>query len=340
MVPAAPAAQQPAAQPPPPQQPPPGGPAASPLEALVAATEDEVDLSSSRRASFDDILDKVAGSLGDEPSSLGATLPAEPPRHAPEPPHHAPQPAAAPATPGRHLRSSALERPVVEARPWSAPGQRPPAPDGALTEQLELLGFPAGLIEQAATAPRTLLEAFALATSPRALPRTPGSLVAVVGSTQVAKRIAELCGVPAVELARARRWRADHEASSPLVVHDAYEAADLAPGWRRDRVAVVALAVSSAGRDGAWARQLLRALAPSMTIAVASATTKPEDVAATCEAIGGADALVLEDVDATLTPAASLSAGIPVGMLDGLPADAATWVAVASRALARRGARA
>lgn len=305
------------------------------LDALVAATEDRVDLDTTRRGSFDRVLETVASSLGDEPASLAATLPAEP----------ASAPGTPPGEPGRRVAPSSLERPVVASRPWTVPEPEPepevvdPALAG-LREQLVTVGFPADLLAGAASSPRTLLDAFSLAPRPRPLPRTPGSLVAVVGPLTVAKDIAEQLGVPSEHVARARRTRSAGEQASALVVHDEQEAADLAPGWRRDRVGVVAVSVTSLSRDGAWARNVLRALAPSMTIALASATAKAEDIGAFCAAIGGVDALVIEGLEATLTPASVLATGIPVGMLDAMPADAATWADVATRALARRSAEA
>lgn len=307
------------------------------LADLVATTEDEVNLHSSPRPSFDEVLGKVVGSLGDDPAGLAAAVPATA-RSVPAGPGDA-------AIAGASTPSAGDGR-VLPSRPWddaAADGLAGGAPAGAgrsaseaLREQLTLVGFPNRVLAEAPTAPRSLAEAFALAPTPRPLPRTPGSLIAVVGSLAVARGVAAQVGLPPGEIGRARRARAIGEAPSPFVVHDEQEARDLAPGWRRDRVGVAAVMLSSFTRDGAWARAMLRAMAPSMTIALASATMKGEDVLALCNALGGVDALVVEDLEATLTPAAILGTGIPVGMLDGVAADPASWSAIAARALARR----
>ncbi|HXQ62735.1 MAG TPA: hypothetical protein VN796_10400, partial [Acidimicrobiales bacterium] len=60
---------------------------------------------------------------------------------------------------------------------------------------------------------------------------------------------------------------------------------------------------------------------------VVDATAKAEDVAAWAEALGGIDALALENLEATVSPASALGVGIPVARIDGQPATAARWVA-------------
>ena len=57
------------------------------------------------------------------------------------------------------------------------------------------------------------------------------------------------------------------------------------------------------------------------------ATAKSEDVTAWAGALGGLDALAVDNLDATVSPAASLASGIPVARLDGHPANAARWTA-------------
>jgi hypothetical protein len=314
--------------------------AAAALGALVNATEDCVELDTSKPASFDEVLDKVASSLGEDPGSLSLSFPADPTLE-PAPVEASAATWAALDAPARtEVADSALASAMStasEQEPLPAAAPLPSAlASPSVLEELDLLGFPRSLLEAADAPVRSLVDAFALAPRARALPRSPGSLIAVVGSLHVARLLAAQLGVARHEVARARRWRARGEPASPLVVHDAYEAADLSPGWRRDRVGVVAVNVASFLEDALWAREVLRAMGPSMTIALASATTKAEDIAAACAAIGGVDALALEDLDATLTPAAVLATKIPVGMLDGAPANEANWVVTASRALARR----
>ena len=106
------------------------------------------------------------------------------------------------------------------------------------------------------------------------------------------------------------------------------EAGDLSVGWRRDRVGVVVVHASPAEADRRWAREMLRAMRPSCVWGLARASTKPEDVGRWANDIGGVDALVVEDVAGTVTPAAILSTGIPVARLDGQPATPARWADV------------
>ena len=60
------------------------------------------------------------------------------------------------------------------------------------------------------------------------------------------------------------------------------------------------------------------------------ATRKPEDFFEWSEQLGGFDALGVTNLDDTVSPAAVLQCGIPVGRLDG-PAGHAAPVGVAAR---------
>ncbi len=485
------------------------GPATSwALAELVAATEDEVDLHSAPQPSFEEILGKVAGALGDDPVTFDGRLPADhlaapiapsmllelldgaaaalagpvmpatpvvadpvtaatPVVPAAADPVTAATPVVpliagpieAPAAGPSHLASTALDRPIVRARPWTladaaldataepeAPealtseamdtaeaelaesataaegegkraagpaegeseltpaaeasrgrhARRPELPelDGpqavaaqeaprgrhakrsdsteaspiatarrprhvrrAVTEvtkaatheqaltagsgvelavQLSQVGFPELLLSGATMAPRTLGEAFELAPEATPLPDEPGSLVAIVGSPALARAVAEIVGLEPAEVARVRRSRVGGCGAADLLAQDVEAAAELAPAWRHGRVGVVAVAVGSPFEDGPWAAAMLRAMRPSVTLAAASAIMKADDVRAFCTLLGGVDALIVEDLEATLSPASLLGTGIPVALLEDRPAKAGTWAEIASRAIARR----
>ncbi|MDA8295487.1 MAG: hypothetical protein M0004_02655 [Actinomycetota bacterium] len=350
------------------------------LAGLIAQTEDEVDLNTSRQESFEEILDKVASSLGEEPGAELALLGAPAIAATPS------MPTVAPVTrPGRVLRNDELANAVFSELPLAplAPGdalvapRRPPMspatsapaapvhhktmeeelaglaleparrgelggvvmPAGVSTD-LALVGFPLRLLGSRAGELSSLSEAFGLAPVARALPKTAGSLIAVVGSggraLSAAKAIAAEIGMEHAAIPRALARRGRSAAEDHLVVHDATEAADLSPGWRRGRAVVVTVSVPATADAGEWTRAVLGGLAPSMTLLVASAAAKTEDVQAMVQTIGGVDGLVLEDCGETLTPASVLSAGLPIARLDGQPAGASAWVAVAERALERR----
>jgi hypothetical protein len=82
------------------------------------------------------------------------------------------------------------------------------------------------------------------------------------------------------------------------------------------------------GRSGEWARQVFDALEPTMVWGAVEATRKPEDVAEWSEQLGGFDALGATDLDGTVSPAAILQCGIPVGRLEGRPATPLRWASV------------
>jgi hypothetical protein len=60
---------------------------------------------------------------------------------------------------------------------------------------------------------------------------------------------------------------------------------------------------------------------------VVDATCKSEDISRWAKALGGIQALALENIDITVSPAAILATGIPVARLGGHPASAARWTA-------------
>ena len=64
------------------------------------------------------------------------------------------------------------------------------------------------------------------------------------------------------------------------------------------------------------------------------ATRKPDDLFDWAEQLGGFDALGVTDLDGTVSPAAVLQCGIPVGRIDGRPATPALWVSLLSARLA------
>ena len=81
-----------------------------------------------------------------------------------------------------------------------------------------------------------------------------------------------------------------------LVAHDVRGVEDLSPGWRRGRVAVVAVSCPVLSGEHRVVRDLLEAMRPSATIAIADARSKSEDVLYFCDGLGGVDALVLDRV--------------------------------------------
>ena len=90
---------------------------------------------------------------------------------------------------------------------------------------------------------------------------------------------------------------------------------------------MVVVDASMIGHDRLWATDLIVALRPTAVWSVVDATAKTEDIAAWIDSLGGVDALALEHIDDTVSPAAVLGVGVPVARIDGQPTSAARWVA-------------
>ena len=173
-----------------------------------------------------------------------------------------------------------------------------------------------------------LLEAFGGLTPPPPLPRRAGSLLVVVGAGVPARRLgaalAGELGTDPVEVPFCSRDAGAYAVvTGKLLVRSAEDAAELAPGWRRSQPAVVVVDAPVAAPERSWASHLIAALRPTAVWGVVDATAKTEDTAAWVQALGGMDALALENLDATVSPAAALGLGIPVARIDGQPATAA-----------------
>ncbi len=105
--------------------------------------------------------------------------------------------------------------------------------------------------------------------------------------------------------------------------------------WRRrERPSVVVIDTELAAEKPAWAYHVLAALEPEATWGVVDATRKTEDVAAWISGLGGVDALAVNDIDATASPAAVLQLDVPVGRIDGRPATPALWAALLTERVA------
>ncbi len=212
-------------------------------------------------------------------------------------------------------------------------GEEAPDLGATIVDLLRAAGFPEHLLPRAplATDQSTIEAVFASLPEPPPLPSEPGGLVAVVGSAglvrPIANAVALAVGCPRDEVAVASTTASDRHARPEYRARTAAQAASLSPGWRRDRVGIVAVYAPPLGADQRWTRQVLRALRPSCVWGMTAATTKPDDVRRWIAAIGGVDALVMTEVGATATPAAILSLGIPVARLDDEPATPARWAA-------------
>jgi hypothetical protein len=213
-----------------------------------------------------------------------------------------------------------------------------------------------------------LEEVFGTIPAPRPLPRVGGTLIAVVGSEERAlahaRRIAEEVGLAPTEVALAKTTNGEpavgrhsrrvrkadttemeeldglngYTLPPDLFVESPEQAAALSPGWRRDRVGVVAVEIGTTLDTSPRARSMLRALRPTVTLVIADATQKSADIVFRADALGGADALLLDNLHATMTPAEVLATHLPIACLGGEPATPAAWVRVVEATIARRAA--
>jgi hypothetical protein len=178
-----------------------------------------------------------------------------------------------------------------------------------------------------------LMESLSRLPVPPPLPDAPGVVVAVVGT-----------GAHAVVLARelSSELRLDPDrvvlaTESPLgegipvwlQVCDPATAEERRRSWRRREYPTVVACSLPAGREHlSWAREILDNLEPTCTWAIVDAGWKSEDIAFCAEALGGIDVLALTRLDQTVSPAALLELGIPVGRLEGQPATPVAWADV------------
>lgn len=341
------------------------------LGAMVDDIEDVYEAPTQRRGSFEEVLAGVASSLGEDPATFaardvgnlnGVAAPA------------ATSTGVRPDTVGSQRPAEGLRMLLdlatePDTRTTAISGD--PIFAGVIRHQvqeqpLELLrkaGFPGRLIsllESRGLTDFSLEAAFALLPPVPPMPKVPGALIAIIGPLEealsLATAIGEELGLPASEIALALPAPASRpligrggKAPAPtpaelaaecvaadLLVTDAESTAALAPGWRRDRVGVVAVAVDDTTGERAWAREVLRAARPSFAIALADARTKNEDLATFLGGIGGVDALALHRTDSTVSPAQLLGLGLPVARLEGSEVSSTTWARIIRDAAARR----
>jgi hypothetical protein len=213
------------------------------------------------------------------------------------------------------------------------------SPDDTLTAALGRVGLEPALVATVSEGlaaggglETLLVEALATLTPAPAVPCRPGSLLVVVGAATSARRlavaVADEIGIdPALVPLASLDARAYALATGTLLLRGAEDAAERAPGWRRSEAAVVVVDAAVTDGERSWATHVIAALRPTAVWGVVDATSKTEDIAAWAEALGGLDALALENTNATVSPAAALGAGIAVARINGQPATAARWAA-------------
>ena len=98
-----------------------------------------------------------------------------------------------------------------------------------------------------------------------------------------------------------------------------------AAGSRRNRPTIVACSLPPAACGLRWAREVLDDLEPTIIWTIVDAAAKREDIAYRLDTLGGVDVLALDNLDDTVSPAAALELGVPVGRLELEHASPLTW---------------
>jgi len=139
--------------------------------------------------------------------------------------------------------------------------------------------------------------------------------------------------VPVHDGPHASPTRPDAPADRPgLDPSDAHTAvAPIVQAIERRRAAgliqIVVVECALAGPSRSWAAHTLAQLRPDAVWGAVAAMVKPEDIAAWATGLGGVDALAVDDIAATVSPAAVLRTGVPVARLDGDVATPERWAA-------------
>ena len=176
-----------------------------------------------------------------------------------------------------------------------------------------------------------------LPVAPR-LPQGRGSVIVVAGARDAAlvlarEIIAEL-GLDPDGLVFASPGYKGRAIPAECRITSVEAAAEARSSWRRrSRVTVVAVDAPM-GQSSDWARRTIDALEPTAVWGAVDATRKPEDLFEWSEQLGGFDAFGVRHVDDTISPAAVLQCGIPVGRIDGRPATALQWASLLAPRLA------
>jgi hypothetical protein len=198
---------------------------------------------------------------------------------------------------------------------------------------LARLGLPARLVPRGATPSQlrgALIESLSDLPAVPAVPDATGVVIAVVGVGASAVLLArELCaeyGYDEDRVVLATQEPLGAGVPAWLQICDRGTAEERRRSWRRRTMPTFVAVNLGAGRGGlAWAREILDHLEPTIAWSIVSAGWKTEDVRDWIERLGGVDALALTQLDDTVSPAAALELGVPIGRLNGRVATPIAW---------------
>lgn len=221
---------------------------------------------------------------------------------------------------------------VAVAAPLEAPSRRTlsAAPARVLLE----LGLPETMLPadmSPGMAVAALLRSLDLPAVPP-LPGQAGAVTVVVGERRAAARLAADVAAE-LHLSKSDVWIAEPGPERPGRLVSAADAAAERRSWA-GAPTVVALTAPAGSRDLRWAEEMLDALEPTAVWGTVGADRKCEDIEAWAQSLGGFDALALEHLESTVSPASVLRLGIPVARLEGQKATPALWAVLLAERIA------
>ena len=212
---------------------------------------------------------------------------------------------------------------------------------GASFGELVDLGVPRRILEQLPPGQGRYTLSEVLSHVPRAprLVRDPASVVIVAGVGEpviaTASAIARRLALPDSEIALAGRFT-PRTGYGPWVLTGMSARRLRAATVETENTLVVALGVGVDASDWSVAAGLVEAFDPDQVWAVVEADRSVRDARRWMGALGerrALDAVAACNVTSTTAPAAVLELGVPVGMIDAVPASAVVWAAALSEHL-------
>jgi hypothetical protein len=287
-------------------------------EQVIDLSEPALTTVSTERADFGTMLANLTRELDEEEASMPTTTVND-----------------GPVSPSAHYRRVTAESGAsTSAAPAPAPAPAvaptPSVPGAGVLPQADTrllaLGLPIDLTPSTAVTGdlRTALcQRLAQLPPPPVLPRTTGVVIAIVGigtaPIALARRLAD-----ELDIDPAHVLLATPEAMSD-VSHPEEAEAFRRSCRRRAEPTVVACSIGSGRAQLGWAHRILDRLEPTITWAVVDASVKAEDVGHRITLLGGVDVIAMTGIADTISPAAILGLGIPVGRIGSNPATPAVW---------------
>jgi len=233
------------------------------------------------------------------------------------------EPAAAPFQPATlHRTGGAAQGRVIRPVGFTGP------PTAALIE----VGMPESIAREAAsndpyTAVREAMSTFA---PPPAPPNRPGDVLVIVGepahALPVARQAAEMLGLDPTRIMLTGTTTAGTGLHHSRRVSGPVEARSRARALHRADVPhVVVVDAPVQGDEEGLARSICDALGATAVWAVVDATRKTSETRRRVSVIGAVDALAVYDAAACADPASVLGLGLPVALLDCVPATPDAW---------------